>query len=182
MTGLNSRQCLRAATHLMVLMCVSAPKRPQGGVREALVASSPDRRPQSRFNAIKLFIGEENPMPKKPKLKLVPATPSDSPEPPQNLTEHGLSLWAAVMSEYDLQDTGGREMLRQACSALDRAEACAEHIRRDGEVVHTRNGPKDHPLIKHELAARAFCVRTLHRLGLDVEPVRPVGRPAGSRP
>jgi len=144
--------------------------------------SGRDRRAQSRFNETKLFIGEENSMTKKPKLKLVPAAPPNPDQPPQNLAEHGLSLWAAVMSEYDLQDTGGREMLRQACSALDRAEACAEHIRRDGEVVHTRNGPKDHPALKHELANRAFVVRTLHRLGLDVEPVRPVGRPAGARP
>jgi hypothetical protein len=73
-------------------------------------------------------------------------------------------------------------MLRQACAALDTAEACAEHIRNDGEVVHTRSDPKDHPALKHELASRAFVVRTLHRLGLDVEPIRPsVGRPPGPR-
>jgi hypothetical protein len=48
------------------------------------------------------------------------------------------------------------------------------------EVVQARNGPKDHPALRHELAARAFVAKTLLRLGLNVEPVRPVpGRPAG---
>jgi hypothetical protein len=120
-------------------------------------------------------------MTKKSALRVVPSTPANPDEAPRNLGEHGSALWLTVMAEYDLQDTGGREMLRQACAALDRAEACAEHIRQDGEVVRTKSGPKDHPALKHELANRSFVVRTLHRLGLDVEPVRPVGRPAGAR-
>jgi hypothetical protein len=36
---------------------------------------------------------------------------------------------------------------------------------------------KEHPLVKHELAARSFVVRTLARLGLDVDHAKPVGRP-----
>jgi hypothetical protein len=36
---------------------------------------------------------------------------------------------------------------------------------------------KEHPLLKHELAARAFVCRTLQRLGLDVEAIKPPGRP-----
>jgi hypothetical protein len=43
----------------------------------------------------------------------------------------------------------------------------------------TKQGLKDHPALKHELANRSFVVRTLHRLGLDVEAIKPVGRPAG---
>jgi hypothetical protein len=31
--------------------------------------------------------------------------------------------------------------------------------------------------LRHELAARSFIVRTLHRRGLDVEPLRSVGHP-----
>jgi hypothetical protein len=38
-------------------------------------------------------------------------------------------------------------------------------------------GPRDHPLLKHELAARSFVVRTLQRLGLNMEAVKPTGRP-----
>src|SRR3954469_17109340 len=100
-------------------------------------------------------------MARKPTLKIVPATPSTGTEPPATLGEYGKTLWGRVMAEYDLVDSAGQEMLRQACAALDRAEACAAHITTDGEVVHTRTGVKDHPALKHELAKRAFVCRTL---------------------
>ena len=120
-------------------------------------------------------------MAKKPNLKLVPSPALNPDAPPANLGQPGLSLWRRVMAEYDLQDTGGREMLAQACAALDRAESLAARIAEDGEIIHSRAGPKDHPGLKHELACRAFICRTLARLGLDVEPVRPMGRPPGYR-
>jgi hypothetical protein len=44
-------------------------------------------------------------------------------------------------------------------------------------------GVRDHPLLKHELAARSFVTRALHRLNLDVEPTRDgPGRPPGIFP
>jgi hypothetical protein len=62
---------------------------------------------------------------------------------------------------------------------LDRAEALREAIDRDGELLHMRTGNvKEHPALRHELAARAFVAKMLLRLGLDVEPLRPTpGRP-----
>jgi hypothetical protein len=55
---------------------------------------------------------------------------------------------------------------------------CARKIDRDGEVIRTRGTIKDHPALKHELACRAFVVRTLAKLGLNFEPVRASsGRP-----
>jgi len=71
--------------------------------------------------------------------------------------------------------------LAQACSALDRAEECAGHIASDGVVIRGKTGLKEHPLLKHEIAARSFVVRTLSRLGLDVEAIKPMGRPPGPR-
>jgi hypothetical protein len=97
--------------------------------------------------------------------------------PPRPLDSHGMALWDSVMAEYAIVDRGGIELLAQACSALDRAEALREAIDRDGEVIATRNGPKVHPGCKDELACRAFVVRTLERLGLNVEAVKPPGRP-----
>ena len=77
-----------------------------------------------------------------------------------------------------IHDTGGIELLAQACQALDRAENLAEAIARDGDVIHTRTGvPKTHPAVKDELACRAFVVKTLERLGLNVETIKPMGRP-----
>jgi hypothetical protein len=75
------------------------------------------------------------------------------------------------MCEYAIEDSGGVEMLTQACQALDRAEALREEIDRDGEVIRTRGTVRDHPALKHELANRAFVVRTLAKLGLNFEPV-----------
>ena len=47
-------------------------------------------------------------------------------------------------------------------------------------TVRTSHGFKDHPLLKHELAARVFVCQCLHKLGLDIEPVRVPGRPSGA--
>jgi hypothetical protein len=101
--------------------------------------------------------------------------------PPRKLGVHGMWLWDAIMAEYDIADVGGRELLVQACAALDRAEALCEAIDRDGEVITTEKGPKAHPALRDELAARAFVVRTLERLGLNIEPIKPPGRPTRPR-
>ena len=111
-------------------------------------------------------------MRKKPKLKLVDATPATSSSPPSTLGKAGGKLWGSIMSEYDISDAGGLSMLEQACGAMDRVTEYGTAIDRDGPVVRTKHGPKEHPLLKHELAARSFVVRTLARLGLDVEPIK----------
>src|SRR5262245_43653632 len=117
-------------------------------------------------------------MTKKTPLIVVQNPVANTPDPPRSLGNHGRSLWDRIMAEYLIQDSGGSEMLCQAAEAVDLIAALDEEIRRDGLIVHTRGGVRDHPALKHQLAARAFVVRTLHRLGLDVEPLRPApGRP-----
>ena len=99
-------------------------------------------------------------------------------QPPRTLGDSGLSLWNRIMSEYRIEDCGGLEILAQACQALDRAETLRSEIERDGDVLRLQGTVRDHPALKHELANRAFIVRTLVRLGLNFEPVRAaVGRP-----
>jgi hypothetical protein len=116
-------------------------------------------------------------IPDEPPFTVVDPT-STGISPPRKLRKHGLSLWNAVMAEYAIQDRGGIELLAQICAAQDRVEALAEAIDRDGETIHSRNGPKAHPALRDELAGRAFIVRTLERLGLNVETIKPVGRPS----
>jgi len=54
----------------------------------------------------------------------------------------------------------------------------AEAIARDGAVVYSRTGvPKSHPAVKDELAARALVIRTLERLGITTEAIRPTPCP-----
>jgi hypothetical protein len=51
-------------------------------------------------------------------------------------------------------------------------------IDKDGEILRAKGTVREHPLLKAEIACRAFVVRTLGRLGLDLEPVRAgPGRP-----
>jgi hypothetical protein len=111
-------------------------------------------------------------------LKLVGETNAELViSPPRPLGKHGMQLWTAVHRQYDVGDAAGIEMLCQAAQSLDRAEACAALIAEQGELIHTRNGPKENPLCKIELGCRSFVVRTLARLGLDCEPIGRVGRP-----
>ena len=115
--------------------------------------------------------------PEKPPLSLV-ASETAVISPPRPLGPHGASLWQRVMREYGIADTGGIELLCQACQALDRAENLADAIARDGATIYSRTGvPRSHPSIKDELACRAFVVRTLERLGISIEAVKPPGRP-----
>src|SRR5262245_9367905 len=115
--------------------------------------------------------------PDRPNLKLVESTETEG-RPPPSLGGPGQSLWNRIMAAYEIRDAGGLELLFQACAAADRAEHYHDQIDRDGAFLRTKHGVKEHPGLKHELQARAFVVRTLVRLGLDVEPARPAaGRP-----
>jgi Phage terminase, small subunit len=119
---------------------------------------------------------------KSPKLNLV--TPSDPAAkgnvPPRKLGEHGMNLWNRVLGEYDITDVGGIELLTLTCEMLDRAETLRQQINNDGEVFMTRAGAmRENPLLRHELAARAFVAKNLQRLGLTLETTRPSpGRPS----
>ena len=106
-------------------------------------------------------------------------TPLPPGTPPRPLGNDGAGLWNAITSSYDISDEGGREILAQACAALDRAEALRAQIDSDGEILRTKTGLRDHPGLRHELACRAFITRSLARLGLDVEAIKPIGRPPG---
>jgi hypothetical protein len=114
--------------------------------------------------------------PDKPTLSVVNRA-SSGIEPPRKLGEHGMALWNSVQSEYRVDDVGGIELLAQACAALDRIEALAAAIDRDGETVRTKTGVRAHPALRDELAGRAFVCRTLDRLGVTIESVKPIGRP-----
>jgi hypothetical protein len=115
---------------------------------------------------------------KAPPLRIVTDHEVTGPQPSRSLGEHGRKLWNSVVSEYEVGDVSGIELLTQACQAVDRAEALAAHVAQDGEIVRTAIGIKVHPAIREELACRGFVVRTLQKLGLNYEPLRSApGRP-----
>jgi hypothetical protein len=123
-------------------------------------------------------------MPRKPtapKLSVVAPQPApDHPAPPGKLGETGTALWRAVTTNYEFADPGSTEILFQAWAAADRAEACRRIVDQDGELIRTKAGTRSHPLLRDELNNRTFVVRSLGRLGLDLEPLRSgPGRPPG---
>jgi len=97
--------------------------------------------------------------------------------PPRPLGPHGKALWDRVQGEYSIKDCGGVEILAQICAAEDRVEALREQINADGAILRTRSGFKANPLLRDETALRAFIVRSIERLGLNVEAVKVPGRP-----
>jgi len=114
-------------------------------------------------------------------LRVIAAAPaSNAAVPPGKLGDVGLSLWNDIVQSYEFNDRASYETLFQACASADRAASLRDLIDSDGEVIRTKTGLKDHPALKHEIASRSFVVRTLARLGLDLEPVRArAGRPPG---
>jgi terminase small subunit-like protein len=118
--------------------------------------------------------------PGRPTFSIVSPETTGAP-PPRDLGQHGRELWNAVQREYGISDRGGIELLAQCCAAADTAEALAAAIARDGAVIYSRTGvPRSHPAVKDALACRAFIVKTIERLGLNVEGVKPVGRPTAN--
>src|SRR5262245_29069077 len=112
------------------------------------------------------------------KLKVVDTKPGGPPRP---LGECGMGLWRRIMDEYEIDDAGGLELLCLACQALDRAESCRGQIDEAGEVSTVNGQPgRPHPLLRDEIANRAFVVKTLERLGIASEPAKAAGRPPGT--
>jgi hypothetical protein len=113
------------------------------------------------------------------KLELIGSSPGiDSMAMPEGLGIHGRQVWQRVTAEYDISDAGGFLMLDQICRAVDGAAEYRAIIDRDGPMIKSKaGGAREHPLIKHEMIARAFVVRELQRLGLQFEPLRASGRP-----
>jgi hypothetical protein len=112
-----------------------------------------------------------------PPLSVVsPDTTAGSP--PRDLGRHGRKLWDEIQAAYGIADRGGIELLAQAAGALDLVEGLGEAIARDGAIVYGRTGPRAHPAVKDQIAARAFLVRTLEKLGVTSENIKPgPGRP-----
>jgi hypothetical protein len=119
---------------------------------------------------------------RKPPLSIVDADGSGA-QPPRPLGQAGRLLWDRFSRSYNFSDDAGAEMLCTICEARDTAARLETEIERDGDVIRTRGGSvKAHPAQRDLLANRAFIMRSIDRLGLNSEAVRPgPGRPTGQR-
>jgi hypothetical protein len=101
---------------------------------------------------------------KKPPSK--PArSPGHLPSPPRELKEAGRELWTSVINEFVVDDAGSRTVLKEICMSADLVAACREQIAREGLTIPTRNGVRDHPLIRTVIMTQSFMTRSLIRLG-----------------
>jgi P27 family predicted phage terminase small subunit len=115
----------------------------------------------------------------KPPLSVVEILPANVPAPPRPLKTNGRGLWDRVHSEFMVEDAQGVHMLQLACEQLDAVAEMQAEIDAEGLTLRTRAGSfRDHPLLRHVLAGRAFVAKVLGKLGID--PPRPgPGRPPG---
>ena len=119
-------------------------------------------------------------MKKIPPLSIVDPSSPNPLAPPASLAAAGVQLWQDLHRDFVLDDSGTHQMLLRICEAADSLASYDEQVERDGPTIRTKTGMREHPLLKHQLATRSFIVRSLHRLGLDIEPTRSVvGRPPG---
>src|SRR5215813_12253207 len=113
-------------------------------------------------------------MSKKPNLTVV-SPDTTIPDPPIQLGASGLSLWQRIQSEYAIADAGGLELLAQICAAADTVAVLSAEIERDGPVIRTARGTKPNPCLRDLLNHRSFITRTMTKLGINVESVKPMG-------
>ena len=120
-------------------------------------------------------------MPKKagPKLAVVHGEPlADLMEPPCDLGKTGAAALGVHPDVSTRSRRGGLAMLKLAAESADRAQSCRRQIDEDGEMVRAGRAADT------RFAARAgrAPLRSARccGLGLDVEPVKGIGRPPGS--
>lgn len=101
-------------------------------------------------------------------------------DPPAILSRPARDQWRRYVREYDIGDTHGLFLLEQAMLAFDRMREAAAAVARDGAVKLDRFGmPRAHPSLVVERDARAAMLAALRALNLDLEPIKPMGRPPG---
>lgn len=98
-------------------------------------------------------------------------------EPPSGLGGAGAAFWRRVQAEYGISDIGGLALLEEICAAVDRVRSLTEQINTDGPAIRARGSLRSHPCLQAEIQNRAFIARSLERLGISAQEVKPVGPP-----
>jgi len=103
-----------------------------------------------------------------------------APRPPPTLPQPASKLWRRLQTDYGIVDSGGLTLLTAVCEAHARLRQAQQMLDAEGLTIRDRHGhPRPHPAVKIEHDARAQFLTALKMLGLDIEPLRDIGRPAG---
>lgn len=104
-------------------------------------------------------------------------TKAATPKPPKHLSVPMRRWWAAVLRDFDLEESD-LKLLTLAAEAHDRCTAAREVIETSGAFYSNRYGePRAHPAVAVERDSRIAFARLLRELGLDGEPIEPDVRP-----
>ncbi|MBK0400643.1 P27 family phage terminase small subunit [Limibaculum sp. M0105] len=99
-------------------------------------------------------------------------------KPPKHLSKEAASWWRSLIAEYEISDVAGLTLVTTAAECLDRMRAAQDAIRKHGEVIEDRYGSvKTNPACSLEKDSRNGLLAALKALNLDLEPVKPRGRP-----
>ena len=93
----------------------------------------------------------------------------------------GKKLKQSILSEFDISDRGGLEILDRAIESFCRMKAAEKIIDKEGLTVLNRFGEvREHPALSTERKARAQFLLAIKQLNLDVlPPNHRIGRPGG---
>lgn len=99
--------------------------------------------------------------------------------PPSHLSAPARRWFKSMQTEYGITDSGGLSLLIAAAEAWQRAAEARALVSKAGCVVQDRFGQSvPHPAVKIERESRGQLLTALKALQLDIEPVKPPGRPA----
>jgi phage terminase small subunit len=91
------------------------------------------------------------------------------PPPPAHLSSSAADWWRTTTETYVLHEHHLR-LLQLACEAWDRAQEARKVLEDEGLTVPGQKGPRPHPCIAIEHAARLTVARLVRELDLDTEP------------
>src|SRR5687767_8346675 len=89
--------------------------------------------------------------------------------PPRGLGTTARSLWNRLNASYAFDDDAQIMLLELLVRAYDRSERARAVLAKEGEVVKSSTGPKQHPACVTEAAAWRVMLTATKQLGLTLE-------------
>jgi P27 family predicted phage terminase small subunit len=103
-------------------------------------------------------------------------------ETAKKIKKEAKKLKKSILSEFDISDRVGLEILERGMESYQRMREAMEIIKREGPIVYNRfQEKKEHPSLNTERKARGQFLLAMKMLNVDViPPNHKIGRPGGS--
>jgi len=99
----------------------------------------------------------------------------------EKIKKEAKKLKKSILSEFDISDRGGLEILDRAIESFSRMREAQAIVDEEGLTITNRfNEKKEHPALNTERKARAQFLLAIKQLNLDIlPPNHRIGRPGG---